>query len=61
MTHHPKSKDGLIAELELLEDRARHFGLFVTMRAINRAKNAAGWELAGNVELAGMASRDERN
>lgn len=50
----------IVDELQTLETRAHQAGLTVTGHAINNAKNAAGWELAGNVEMAGKASRGER-
>lgn len=53
-------RDNLVQELQELERRAHGCGLHVTAHALNRAKNAAGWEIAGNVEEAGRASRDKR-
>ena len=50
----------IINELQALEMRTHRAGLTVTGHAINNAKNSAGWELAGNVKVAGMASRGER-
>lgn len=50
----------IINELQALETRAHSAGLTVTGSAINNAKNAAGWELAGDVVMAGKASRGER-
>lgn len=47
----------LLAEIELCEGRAHKCGAFVTAHALNRAKNALGWEIAGDVEQAGRASR----
>lgn len=50
----------IVREIEELEQLCHRRGLHVTARALNRAKNALGWELAGNVEEAGRAGRDER-
>jgi hypothetical protein len=50
----------LVAEIEAAEQRAHHLGLHVTAHALNRAKNALGWEIAGDITRAGMAARDER-
>lgn len=45
----------LHAVLEL-EMRANALGLFPAARALNNAKNAIGWQLAGNIEEADRAS-----
>lgn len=37
----------LLSELEKLEQNAHRCGMLITARGINRAKNAAGWEIAG--------------
>lgn len=50
----------IINDLQALEMRAHQAGLTVTGHAINNAKNTAGWEMAGNVVMAGKASRGER-
>lgn len=50
----------IINALQALEMRAHSARLTVTGHAINNAKNAAGWELAGDVVMAGKASRGER-
>lgn len=50
----------IINALQALETRAHAAGLTVMGHAINNAKNAAGWELAGDVVMAGKASRGER-
>ena len=42
----------LITILEEAENKARRAGLFISMRAINAAKNALGWEYAGNTDMA---------
>lgn len=49
----------LLQELQEIETRAHRLGLHVTAHALNRAKNALGWEIAGNVEEAGKAARGE--
>ena len=42
-------------DLQNLESRAHRLGLHVTARGVNRAKNALGWEMAGEIEQAGEA------
>lgn len=54
------ARQQLVAEVEDLEQRSHSLGMHVTAHALNRAKNALVWEIAGNVEMAGKASRDER-
>lgn len=49
----------LLREIEACEHRAHNCGMLVTARALNRAKNALGWEIAGDIEQAAKASRDE--
>lgn len=46
----------MLEDIEEMEQRAHHLGAHVTAHALNRAKNALGWELAGNVEQAGKAA-----
>jgi len=53
--------DNLLRDIQDIEDRAHRLGMTVTAHAINRAKNALGWEIAGDVVRAGKASRDERS
>lgn len=50
----------LIDDIQALESRAHRLGMTVTGHALNNAKNAAGWELAGEPILAGKAARGER-
>lgn len=50
----------IINELQALETRAHAAGLTVTGHAINNAKNAAGWERAGDIVMAGKAARGKR-
>lgn len=45
----------IIADVQRLEVAASKIGLHITARALNNAKNAAGWEAAGNVEKAASA------
>lgn len=50
----------ILLAIEELEHRAHRLGLHVGARGLNRAKNAIGWEMAGNIEQAGRALlRDE--
>jgi hypothetical protein len=51
---------GLLAAIDAAERQAHRDGFHVTAHALNRAKNACGWEIAGNIEQAGRAARDER-
>lgn len=46
----------MIQEIQELESRAHGLGIHVTGHALNRAKNALGWEIAGDVEQAGKAA-----
>lgn len=50
----------LVGDIQALESRAHRLGMTITGHALNNAVNAAGWELAGEAELAGKASRGER-
>ena len=49
--------DKIVLELQTLRSRAHGCGLHVTAHTLHRAMNAAGWEIAGDVEQAGVASR----
>lgn len=53
-------QNDLVREVQRVEARAHQLGLHVTAHALNRAKNALGWEIAGDVAQAGKAARDER-
>lgn len=46
----------LLREILALEMRANTMGLFPAARALNNAKNAVGWQLAGNIEKADEAA-----
>lgn len=46
----------LLRDLLALEMRANALGLFPAARALNNAKNAIGWQLAGNIAQADAAS-----
>lgn len=46
----------LLQDLTALEMRANALGLFPAARALNNAKNAIGWQIAGNIEQADKAS-----
>jgi hypothetical protein len=46
----------LLHDLTAIEMRANALGLFPAARALNNAKNAIGWQLAGNIEQADKAS-----
>jgi hypothetical protein len=49
--------DNLAREIDNLQNRAHEIGLHITGHALNRAKNACGWEFAGNSEQAVKATR----
>lgn len=51
--------DKLVLELQSMQTRAAACGLHVTRRALNRAMNAAGWEIAGNIEKAAEAMQGD--
>lgn len=46
----------LLRDLTALEMRANALGLFPAARALNNAKNAIGWQIAGNIEKADEAA-----
>jgi hypothetical protein len=46
----------LLRDLTVLEMRAQALGLFPAARALNNAKNAIGWQIAGNIAEADKAS-----
>lgn len=46
----------LLQDLTVLEMRANAMGLFPAARALNNAKNAIGWQIAGNIAEADKAS-----
>ena len=41
------ARQQFLSELQELEDRAHRLGMTITGHALNKAKNAAGWEIAG--------------
>lgn len=45
-------------DIQNLEQRAANLGLFVTMRALNAATRAAGWEKAGDRATALQRAQD---
>jgi hypothetical protein len=50
------SVDLLIRDIDALEQRANALHLYPAGRALNNAKNAAGWQSAGNIHEADAAS-----
>lgn len=48
--------DKLVQEIGNLEHRAHEIGLHITGHALNRAKNACGWEFSGDSEQAAKAA-----
>lgn len=47
--------DQLLLDIDAIEQRANRMHLFPCARALNNAKNAAGWQLAGNLDRAAEA------
>lgn len=54
------ARRSVIAQIEALEHVAYERGLLITARALNQAKNACGWEIAGNAGLAAKAAVGKR-
>lgn len=52
-TDHPSL---ITRDIDALEQRANRLGLFPAARALNNAKNAVGWQMAGNIAEADAAS-----
>jgi vacuolar-type H+-ATPase subunit D/Vma8 len=50
-------RQNLVQEIQMLENLAHKVDAHVTAHALNRAKNALGWEIAGNIEQAEKAAR----
>lgn len=50
----------MIGKIEELEQSAHQLGMHVTGHALNNAKNALGWEIAGNIKVAGLAAKGQR-
>lgn len=53
------AQQNMVQEIQDIETRAHGLGMHVTAHALNRAKNALGWELAGDIVQAGKAARGE--
>jgi hypothetical protein len=51
--------DHLFAQIERAEKSAHDAGAFITAQVLARAKSAAAFELAGNLEAAGKAARGD--
>lgn len=49
-------KQELLRSIEAAELRAGELGLHISARALNRAKNAVGWEMSGNLKEADNAA-----
>lgn len=52
-----EAQSALLQEIERLERQAFTIGSHITGHALNRAKNALGWEMAGDIEQAAEAAR----
>lgn len=46
----------ILQDVQALETRANALGLYPAARALNNAKNAIGWQLAGNIQRADEAA-----
>lgn len=46
----------VLRDIEALEQRAHKLGLYPAARALNNAKNAVGWQMAGDIAQADAAS-----
>lgn len=59
---HRERFDALVAAIQALETEAHDIGLHITAGALNRSKNAAGWEATGSPGSISMAAlaRDGR-
>lgn len=53
---HTDDPQMLLRDILALEMRANALGLFPAARALNNAKNAVGWQLAGDISQADAAS-----
>lgn len=51
----------LLLAVQTTENEAHAIGLHVAGHALNAAKNAIGWEIAGNIPKAAEAARGERD
>lgn len=51
----------LLEDILMLELHAGRLGMHVTARALNQARNALGWEMAGDILAAGRAARGQRS
>lgn len=56
-----RSGQELIQHIQALEDAAMRNGFPITSRALNQAKNAIGWELAGSIAMADQARAGKRS
>lgn len=43
-------------QIQKIESAAHRLGLHITGHALNNAKNASGWEVAGDIAMAGKAA-----
>lgn len=50
----------ILQDIQALEARCHQLGLMIGARALNNAKNAIGWEAAGNTDAADLATRGLR-
>lgn len=51
----------LLTKIQECETEAHALGLVITAHTLNNAKNACGWEAAGEVEQAAAASKGIRH
>jgi hypothetical protein len=48
-------RESLVEAIAALETRANKCGMYITGRGLNRAKNAWGWEIQNNTNMAACA------
>lgn len=54
---HNKRGQNLIRLIEAAEQQAHLDGFYVVAHTLNRAKNACGWEIVNDIEMADKVSR----
>lgn len=50
----------LVQQIQAVEDAAMRLGFPIASRALNQAKNAIGWEMAGSIAMADLARVGKR-
>lgn len=52
-----EAQQKLTIDIQILELEAARLGCLIGAQSLNRAKNAVGWEMAGNRDMAADAAR----